>query len=213
MAVSDAKGGSETMRRLILAMLALLPVPAFAAHSVASTDLEVETRVESVLAQMTPEEKIDLLGGVNMFGVRGVPRLGVPAMTAADGPFGVRNFTRATVIAGGIALAATWDAELAQRVGKEMGRDARSRGVHFYLSPGVNIYRSPLNGRNFEYLGEDPYLAARIAVSFVEGVQSQGVAATIKHYFGNNSEYARHTTDSVIDERAAREIYLPAFEA
>lgn len=201
------------MRRLILATLAILPVGAFAAQSVASADLEVEPRVESLLARMTLEEKIDLLGGVSMFGVRGVPRLGVPAMTAADGPFGVRNFTRTNVIAGGIALAATWDTELAQRVGKEMGRDARSRGVHFYLAPGVNIYRSPLNGRNFEYLGEDPYLAARIAVSFVEGVQSQGVAATIKHYFGNNSEYARHTTDSVIDERAAREIYLPAFEA
>jgi beta-glucosidase len=201
------------MRRLILATLAVLPVTAFGTQSVASADLEVERRAESVLAQMTLEEKIDLLGGVNMFGVRGVPRLGVPAMTAADGPFGVRNFTRATVIAGGIALAATWDTELAQRVGKEMGRDARSRGVHFYLAPGVNIYRSPLNGRNFEYLGEDPYLAAHIAVAFVEGVQSQGVAATIKHYFGNNSEYARHTNDSVIDERTAREIYLPAFEA
>jgi beta-glucosidase len=201
------------MRRLILATLAVLPAPGFAAQSAASADLEVERRVESVLTQMTLEEKIDLLGGVHMFGVRGVPRLGMPAMTAADGPFGVRNFTRANVIAGGIALAATWDTELAQRVGNEMGRDARSRGVHFYLAPGVNIYRSPLNGRNFEYLGEDPYLAAHIAAPFVEGVQSQGVAATIKHFFGNNSEYARHTTDSVIDERTAREIYLPAFEA
>ena len=201
------------MRRLILATLAVLPVAASATQSAAAGDPEVESRVESLLVRMTLEEKIDLLGGVSMFGVRGVPRLGVPAMTAADGPFGVRNFTRTTVIAGGIALAATWDAELAERVGREMGRDARSRGVHFYLAPGVNIYRSPLNGRNFEYLGEDPYLAAHIAVPFVEGVQSQGVAATIKHYFGNNSEYARHTTDSVIDERAAREIYLPAFEA
>src|ERR1700716_4191712 len=126
------------MRRLILATLAVLPAPGFAAQSAASADLEVERRVESVLTQMTLEEKIDLLGGVHMFGVRGVPRLGMPAVTAADGPFGVRNFTRANVIAGGIALAATWDTELAQRVGNEMGRDARSRGVHFYLAPGVN---------------------------------------------------------------------------
>jgi beta-glucosidase len=201
------------MWKLVLATLAILTVPAFAAQSAAPADVDIEQRVESILSQMTLEEKIDLLGGVSLFGVRGVPRLGVPAMTAADGPFGVRNFTRTTVIAGGIALAATWDTELAQRVGKEMGRDARSRGVHFYLAPGVNIYRSPLNGRNFEYLGEDPYLAAHIAVPLVAGVQSQGVAATIKHYLGNNSEYARHTIDSVIDERTAREIYLPAFEA
>jgi len=200
------------MRKLIFAILAILPVSAFAARQNAPTDGEIDARVNSLLGQMTLEEKVDLLGGVSMFGVRGVPRLGVPALTAADGPFGVRNFTRTTVIAGGIALAATWNAELARRVGKEMGRDARARGVHFYLAPGVNIYRSPLNGRNFEYLGEDPYLAAHIAVPFIEGVQSQGVAATIKHYLGNNSEYARHTSDSIIDERTAREIYLPAFE-
>src|SRR5882757_1806233 len=207
-----ARREGVTMRKLIFAILAILPVSAFAARQNAPTDGEIDARVNSLLGQMTLEEKVDLLGGVSMFGVRGVPRLGVPALTAADGPFGVRNFTRTTVIAGGIALAATWNAELARRVGKEMGRDARARGVHFYLAPGVNIYRSPLNGRNFEYLGEDPYLAAHIAVPFIEGVQSQGVAATIKHYLGNNSEYARHTSDSIIDERTAREIYLPAFE-
>src|ERR1700678_4712425 len=136
---------------------------------------------------MTLEEKIDLLGGVNLFGMRGVPSLGVPSLTAADGPFGVRNFTRTTVIAGGPALAATWNPELAQRIGAELGQDARSRGVHYYLAPGVNIYRSPLNGRNFEYFGEDPYLAARIAVGYIDGVQSQGVSATAKHFIANNS--------------------------
>ncbi|MGO9930248.1 MAG: glycoside hydrolase family 3 C-terminal domain-containing protein [Steroidobacteraceae bacterium] len=202
------------MRKLVLAALAILPLPAFAAEPVVPpTSVEIEQRVESILKQMTLEEKIDLLGGVNTFGIRGVPRLAVPPMLAADGPFGVRNFTRSTVIAGGIALAATWNSALAGRVGREMGRDARSRGVNFYLAPGVNIYRSPLNGRNFEYFGEDPYLAAHIAAPFIQGVQSQGVAATVKHYFGNNSEYARHNTDSVIDERTAREIYLPAYEA
>jgi beta-glucosidase len=200
------------MRKLVLAASAILTLPALAARPDAPPS-EIERRVESLLEQMTLEEKIDLLGGVNTFGIRGVPRLAVPPMLAADGPFGVRNFTRTTVIAGGIALAATWNSTLAERVGIEMGRDARSRGVNFYLAPGVNIYRSPLNGRNFEYFGEDPYLAAQIAAPFVQGVQSQGAGATIKHYFGNNSEYARHTTDSVIDERTAREIYLPAFEA
>jgi beta-glucosidase len=174
----------------------------------ASPDATVELRVESILKQITLAEKIDLLSGL-----RGLPRAGVPPMTAVDGPFGIRNFARTTVTPGGIALAATWNTELTQRIGTQLGRDARSSGAHFALMPGVNIYRSPLAGRNFEYFGEDPYLAARLAVAFVEGLQSQGVAATIKHYLANNSEYARHTTDAVIDERTAREIYLPPFEA
>ena len=110
-------------------------------------------------------------------------------------------------------MAAAWDPELAQRVGKIIGQDARARGVHFMLGPGVNIYRSPLNGRNFEYFGEDPFLAARTAVAYIEGVQSQGVSSTVKHFMGNNSEFDRHNSDSIIDERTMREIYLPAFEA
>jgi beta-glucosidase len=174
---------------------------------------EVERRVESILRHMTLEEKIDLLGGVNLFDVRGVPRLSVPVLGTADGPFGVRAGGRSNVMAGGIALAATWNVALAERVGTEIGRDARARGKHFHLAPGVNIYRAPMNGRNFEYYGEDPFLASRIAVGYIRGVQAQGVASTIKHFLGNNSEFGRHITDAVIDERALREIYLPAFEA
>src|ERR671939_135643 len=162
---------------------------------------------------MTLEEKIDMLGGVDGFFIRSVPRLGLPRLKMADGPLGVRNFGPATAMAGGIALTATWNPQLAERVGTEIGRDARAKGVHFLLGPGVNIYRSPTNGRNFEYFGEDPFLAARTAVGYVRGVQSQGVSATVKHFMGNNSEYDRHNTDSVIDERTMREIYLPAFEA
>src|SRR6202012_4105470 len=94
-----------------------------------------------------------------------------------------------------------------------MARDARARGVGIILAPGVNIYRSPLNGRNFEYFGEDPYLAARTAVGFIDGVQSQGVVATVKHFAVNNSEYDRHNLNAIVDERTLREIYLPAFEA
>jgi len=94
-----------------------------------------------------------------------------------------------------------------------LGQDARARGVNFLLGPGVNMYRSPLNGRNFEYFGEDPYLAGQIAVGYIQGVQSQGVVATVKHYAANNSEYDRHRINTVIDERTLREIYLPAFEA
>ncbi|HEY2677626.1 MAG TPA: glycoside hydrolase family 3 C-terminal domain-containing protein [Steroidobacteraceae bacterium] len=174
---------------------------------------DIEQRADALLKQMTLEEKIALIGGgAGLFNIRGVPRLNVPPMTAADGPFGVRNFTRTNVYAGGIALAASWNTELARRIGSQVGRDARAVGVHFYLAPGVNIYRAPLNGRNFEYFGEDPFLAAQTAAALIEGVQSQGVAATVKHFIGDNSEFARHTTDVLIDERTAREIYLPAFE-
>ncbi len=174
---------------------------------------DVEARVESILSQMTTEEKVDLLGGVDFFCLRGVPRLGVPRLCMADGPMGVRNDGPATAFGGGIALAATWNPEVVERVGIEFGREARAKGAHFLLAPGVNIYRSPLCARNFEYFGEDPFLAGRVAVAFVKGVQSQGVSATVKHFVGNNSEFDRDNTDSIIDERTLREIYLPAFEA
>ena len=184
-----------------------------AAPPAAATPGDVERRVESILGQMTLEEKVDLIGGVDFFFVRGVPRLGVPRLKMADGPIGVRNWGPATAMAGGVSLAATWNPALAERVGTEIGRDARAKGVHFLLGPGLNIYRAPMNGRNFEYFGEDPFLAARTAVGYVKGVQAQGVSATVKHFLGNNSEFDRHNTDAIIDERALREIYMPAFEA
>jgi len=118
-----------------------------------------------------------------------------------------------TAYPAGIALAASWDANLARRVGAMMGDDARARGVHFILAPGMNIYRAPMCGRNFEYLGEDPFLASHIAVSLIQGIQSRRVIATAKHFMGNNQEYDRFNVSSNIDERTMREIYLPAFEA
>ncbi len=172
-----------------------------------------EARVESILKQMTLEEKVDAIGGVNGFDVPGLARLNLPLSVAADSPFGVRSGSRSNVMVGGIALAATWNPMLARETGMQIGRDARSRGVNYSLGPGVNIYRSPLNGRNFEYLGEDPFLGSKLVVPFIEGEQSQGVSSTVKHFLGNNSEYWRHTSDSVIDERTMREIYLPIFEA
>jgi beta-glucosidase len=184
-----------------------------AATTVASDDDAAERRVASILGKMTVEEKIDLIAGVDFFYLRGVPRLGVPRLKMVDGPMGVRNDGPATAFGGGIALAATWNTELATRIGVEFGRDARAKGGHFLLAPGVNIYRAPIAARNFEYFGEDPFLASRLAVSFIDGVQSQGVAATIKHFVANNSEFDRNNTDSVVAERALREIYLPAFEA
>src|SRR5215831_2550605 len=174
---------------------------------------EIAARVDALVKQMTLEEKIDLLGGGGGFFIRDLPRLNLPRFKMADGPIGVRNFGPATAMAGGIGLTATWNPALAERVGTEIGRDARAKGVHFLLGPGVNIYRAPMNGRNFEYFGEDPLLASRIAVGYIRGVQSQGVSATVKHFMGNNSEFDRHNVDSVIDERTLREVYLPVFEA
>ena len=176
-------------------------------------DSAVEQRVESILKKMTLEEKIDYIGGVDTFYIRAIPRLGLPKIRMSDGPIGVRCYGPSTAYAGGIGLAASWDPALAERMGVMMGRDARARGVHILLGPGVNIYRAPMCGRNFEYFGEDPFLASRTAVSYIEGVQSQGVCATIKHYMGNNSEFDRHHTSSDIDMRTMREIYLPTFEA
>src|SRR5712692_7125745 len=196
----------------LLTLLSINVIPAFA-QAPAPDTATVERRVESLLSKMTLEEKIDMLGGVDGFFIRGLPRLGLPRLKMADGPMGVRNFGPATAMAAGIGLAATWNTALAERVGTEIGRDARAKGVHFLLGPGVNIYRAPMNGRNFEYFGEDPFLASRIAVGYIKGVQAQGVSATIKHFMGNNSEFDRHNTDSIIDERSIREVYLPAFEA
>jgi beta-glucosidase len=173
----------------------------------------VEKRAETILKKMTLGEKIDTLGGVNSFYLRANPRLGWPELKMADGPFGIRQSGPSTTYAAGIALAASWDVDRAERGGTMLGRDARARGVHFLLAPGVNIYRAPLCGRNFEYFGEDPWLASRMAVAYIKGVQSQGVSATIKHFLGNNSECDRHHTSSEIDERTMREIYLPTFEA
>jgi beta-glucosidase len=204
----------KIMRKGFWAIVAGLVIAVAAiAQGVAPAPADVDARVEAILSKMTLEEKIDFISGVDGFYVRGIPRLGVPRFRMADGPVGVRNYGPATAMAGGIALAATWDPQLAVRVGTEMGRDARAKGVHFLLGPGVNIYRAPMNGRNFEYLGEDPFLASRIAVGYIDGIQSQGVSSTIKHFMGNNSEFDRHNTDDQIDERTLRELYLPVFEA
>jgi beta-glucosidase len=167
---------------------------------------------EPLVDRLTLEESMDMLGGVG-FGTHSVPRLGIPSFQMSDGPSGVRSPGPSTAYAAGIGLAATWDPDVAHAVGRQLGRDARARGSRYLLGPGVNIYRAPTNGRNFEYFGEDPWLGSRIAVEYIRGVQEQGVSATVKHFVGNNSEFARHTSDSRIDERALREIYLPIFEA
>jgi beta-glucosidase len=201
------------VRLMVLAGLCAAGVTTAAAAEKRAPDATVEARVDKLLGQLTLEEKIDLLGGVDGFYIRDVERLGVPRLKMADGPLGVRNYGPATTMAGGVGLAATWDTRLAREVGTEIGRDARARGVHFMLGPAVNIHVAPMNGRNFEYLGEDPFLASRIVVGYIEGMQAQGVSATIKHFVANNSEYDRHNVDVIASERALREIYLPAFES
>jgi beta-glucosidase len=173
----------------------------------------MEQRIDAMVKKLTPAQKIALLGGDEGMSIRSEPTIGLPSLRMSDGPMGVRSWGPSTAYAAGIDLAASWDTALAQRVGVMLGKDARARGVHFLLGPGVNIYRAPMNGRNFEYFGEDPYLAGQIAVGYIRGVQSQGVVATVKHYVANNSEYDRHRENSIIGERALREIYLPAFEA
>jgi beta-glucosidase len=195
-----------------IGLLVLLSVSSALCQMSQPSQADIESRVDSLLKQLTLEKKVDLLGGVDDFYIRDIKHIGLPRLKMADGPIGVRNYGPSTVF-GGIGLAATWDPELARRIGTVIGQDARARGVHFMLGPGVNIYRAPLCGRNFEYFGEDPFLTTRTAVAYIEGMQSQGVSATIKHFMGNNSEFDRHNTDSIIDERTMREIYLPVFEA
>ena len=199
------------MKKLIfLIWTAILTTSVYAQQSLS----DLASRVDTIVSKMTLEEKVDYIGGTG-FGIRAVPRLGLPAFQMSDGPIGVRSNSKfpSTTYVAGIGLAATWNQELARQVGEGIGKDARARGVHYMLGPGVNIYRSPTNGRNFEYFGEDPFLSSSIVVNYINGMQKQGVSATVKHYLGNNSEFDRHNTDSIIDERTLREIYLPTFEA
>ncbi len=186
----------------------------------------IEERVEDALSRMTLEEKVAVLHAQSKFSSAGVPRLGIPELWCTDGPHGIRpevlwdewdqaGWTNdsCTAFPALTCLAATWNPEMAALYGKSIGEEARYREKDVLLGPGVNIYRSPLNGRNFEYMGEDPYLAARMVVPYVQGVQQNGVAACVKHFALNNQETRRHGVNVVVEDRALREIYLPAFRA
>ncbi|MGC2161181.1 MAG: glycoside hydrolase family 3 C-terminal domain-containing protein [Silvibacterium sp.] len=173
----------------------------------------IEQRVDAMIAKLTLQQKLELIGGEDDMFIRAEPAAGFPRLKMSDGPMGVRTWGPDTAYAGGIALAATWDPALVREMGVSIGDDARARNVNFLLGPAVDIYRAPMNGRNFEYFGEDPYLSAHTAVPYIEGVQSQGVIATVKHFAANDEEYDRHNVSSDVDERTLREIDLPAFEA
>ena len=202
----------QEIARLGAILMAAILLQATVTAQNAQPATEIDKRVEPLLGKLTLDEKILLLGGINDFFTQPIPRVGIPSLKMSDGPMGVHDYGPTTAYPASIALAASWDEDLAKRVGISMGKDARARGVHIILAPGMNIYRSPFNGRNFEYFGEDPFLASRMAVGVIEGIQSQGVMATAKHFIANNSEYGRMDHSSDLDERTMREIYLPAFE-
>jgi beta-glucosidase len=205
----------ESLAKLMreLSFLACVSTAFFLAF-LGRADESVDQRLEKILGQMTLEEKLDYLGGINAMSIRPIPRLGLPEIRMSDGPLGVRQDKPSTRYPAGIALAASWNRDLAQREGVSIARDCRARGIHILLAPGVNINRLPICGRNFEYIsGEDPYLASEMVVPFIRGVQSQGVTATVKHFAANNQEINRMTVNVIVPERALREIYLPAFEA
>ena len=184
-----------------------------AAQAPAPPSEAVDARAHALMSKLTLEQKIQLIAGVDDMFTNAMPSIDLPRFKMSDASVGVRSWGPTTAYAGGAALAATWDTTFARKLGESLGRDARARGVNFLLGPGVNIARSPICGRNFEYLSEDPFLNSRLVVPYIEGVQSQGVIATVKHFAVNNQEYSRHDTDSEVDERTLREIYLPAFEA
>jgi len=202
------------------------PAPATPPAPYQDPTLPVETRVEDLLKRLTLEEKITLLHADSTFGIAGVPRLGIPEHWTSDGPHGVREEIAregwnpagrtddaSTAFPCGIALAATWNPAIAMAEGQAIGEEARARGKDIMLGPAVNIERTPLNGRSFEYYGEDPWLSGRIAVGFIHGEQSRDVASCVKHYAANNQETQRNSVDVEMDEHTLREIYLPAFEA
>ena len=182
----------------------------------------MNSTIEELVQSLTLEEKAGLCSGRDFWRTKAVERLGIPAMMMSDGPHGLRaqkpgsslpnDSIEAVCYPAGCAAAASFDPTLTRRMGAALGREARAAGVQMVLGPAINIKRSPLCGRNFEYYSEDPFLAGELAAAFIQGVQGEGVAACPKHFAANNQETRRLTVDSRLDERTLHEIYLPAFE-
>jgi len=211
---------------LFAAAVVAQQVPADAPYK--NPNIPVEQRLRDLLGRMTLDEKVSMLAGAGWMDTVAIPRLGIPSIKMADGPMGIRSWLGSSAITSGpgakptfsstafpagIAVAATWDPELAQAEGQVIGQEMKAIGRNMILGPTVNIQRVPLWGRNFEGYGEDPYLAGRMGVSYIKGVQSEGVIATVKHFVANNEEFERHRIDESIEERALQEIYFPAFKA
>jgi beta-glucosidase len=211
-----------------VAALALFAAPAKSQEQPLYLDAAqpVEARVQDLLSRLTLEEKIALIHADTKFTTPAIPRLGIPVRWMSDGPHGVREEISphdwspagrtddfATFMPVGIALAATWNPGMARAYGEVIGEEALKRGKNIMLGPGVNILRTPLNGRNAEYFGEDPWLASRLVIDYIRGVQAHDVASCVKHFAANNQETWRSSINVEMDERALREIYLPVFEA
>lgn len=219
------------LKRIILASLISLLTPGLQAQNkqvpaYLDTSKPVEQRIEDALSRMTLEEKVAILHAQSKFSSPGVPRLGIPEFWTTDGPHGVRpevlwdewdqaGWSNDSIVAypALTALSATWNKKMSWNYGKALGEEARYRKKDILLGPGVNIYRTPLNGRNFEYMGEDPYLTSKMVVPYIKGVQSNGVATSVKHFALNNQEEFRHTSNVIVDDRTLYEIYLPPFKA
>lgn len=216
------------MKKILVSLVfaAVLPLSAQQKSVYLDESKPIEERVEDALPRLTLKEKIALVHAQSKFSSAGVPRLGIPEFWMTDGPHGVRpevlwdewdqaGWTNDSCVAfpALTCLAATWNPEMSLLYGQSIGEEARYRNKTVLLGPGVNIYRTPLNGRNFEYMGEDPYLSAHMVVPYIQGVQQNGVAACVKHFALNNHEVNRHTTNVIVDDRALYEIYLPAFKA
>jgi len=205
--------------------LILLLIAAFHAGKTVAQQGPIEQKINILIKQMTLEEKVRMIHANSSFTSAGVPRLGIPELVMSDGPHGVRvehgrGWTKlqnvndsGTYLPVGIALAATWNPSLGIAYGKVLGSEAKYRGKNVILGPGINIMRSPLNGRNFEYQSEDPFLVSKMVVGYIKGVQGEGVSACVKHFAANNQETNRNTINVKMSERALREIYLPGFKA
>ena len=214
------------MSAVAVALSACCSQPKYNGPVYLNPNAPIEERVEDALSRMTMEEKVGMTTAQSKFSSRGVPRLGIPEVWHTDGPHGIRpevlwdDWDQAgwtndscTAFPALINLAATWDKEMSLLYGRSIGEEARYRKKDILLGPGINICRTPLNGRNFEYMGEDPFLAGKMVVPYVKGVQENGVAACVKHYAVNNQEVQRTQSNSVVDDRTLYEIYLPAFKA
>ncbi len=209
---------------IIIVIIFISKVPGANAQAVI-TEAALNKKINALISQMTLEEKIGMIHGNSSFTSAGVPRLGIPELVTSDGPHGVRTEhgrgwsevknvnDSGTYLPVGIALASTWNLSLGYDYGKVLGSEAKYRGKDVILGPGINIMRSPLNGRNFEYQSEDPFLVSRFTVGYIKGVQSQGTSACVKHWLANNEEVDRGTVDVQMSERALQEIYLPGFKA
>lgn len=212
------------MKKILFICLVLFMAACQNKKQTSQNDL-FEAKIDSLIQLMTLEEKINMIHASSSFTSGGVERLGIPELIMSDGPHGVRpelgrgwtlldtDEDEATYLPTGICLAATWNKSLGYEYGAVLGNEAKARGKDVILGPGVNIIRSPLNGRNFEYLTEDPYLNSKMAVGYIKGVQDQSVSACVKHFVANNQETKRDSVDVIVSERALREIYLPVYKA